>query len=65
MDKGVFRRVGDSGPWRLSHVRYILRQRNRKKIFLETFDEEFRLFVLCLITKIEKLANEKRLSSIY
>ncbi|XVH05462.1 sigma 54-interacting transcriptional regulator [Enterococcus faecium] len=33
MDKGVFRRVGDSGPWRLSHVRYIFATTEQEENF--------------------------------
>ncbi|MGH0007164.1 PRD domain-containing protein [Enterococcus sp. ARL09-542] len=48
MDKGVFRRVGDSGPWRLSHVRYIFATTEQEEnFFLETFRR--RIPIVCTL----------------
>lgn len=59
MDKGVFRRIGDNGPWRKSNVRYIFATTETKSsVFLSTFIR--RIPIICTIPNYADRALEER-----
>jgi sigma-54 dependent transcriptional regulator of gfr operon len=59
MDKGVFRRVGENGPWRKSHVRYIFATTEQENLFLETFRR--RIPIVCTLPDYqEREINERK-----
>ena len=60
MDKSVFRRVGESGPWRRSKVRYIFATTEQKEdFFLDTFKRRIP-FICTLPTYQERKSNERK-----
>ena len=60
MDMSVFRRVGESGPWRRSKVRYIFATTEQKEdFFLDTFKRRIP-FICTLPTYQERKSNERK-----
>ncbi|MDV7748257.1 sigma 54-interacting transcriptional regulator [Enterococcus faecium] len=59
MDKGVFRRIGDSGSWRHSKVRYIFATtEDQENIFLETFLR--RIPIICKLPNYSERSFSER-----